>query len=66
MKVGVFIAGLFIIMVSMMVLIGYVFGLDKLTNWKLNTAMAVPTALCFISTGIALIILGVEDKNKKP
>lgn len=58
-------AGLFLIIVGLMVLVGHMFGMSRLTDLGLNSDMAPITAICLIVIGISKLVLAHELEKKK-
>lgn len=50
--------GLVLIANGILVLIGYMLGIEKLITWNAPIGMAASTAMSFIGVGIALWLLG--------
>jgi hypothetical protein len=57
------IAGVGVITVSSVALLGHALAVGSLYSWTgSGTAMALPTAFCFVMTGIALVLLGKDTE----
>jgi ABC-type sugar transport system permease subunit len=50
--------------VAFTVLLGYLFSIQSFYHWPQSVPMAIPTALCFVATGFALLGLSFLVRKK--
>lgn len=65
-KLAIQISGSFLVMTGIIVILGYIIGVPAIFTFpKDGIGMALPTAICFLVSGISFILLANEIKFKE-